>query len=123
VAAYHRHKADRIVAEVNNGGEMVAHTIKTIDASVPVKMVHASRGKQTRAEPISAIYEQGRGHHVGSFPKLEDEMCLWVPGMPSPNRMDALVWTATELMGKAAPPQNVTFGSMTKSSRWNDGEN
>ncbi len=49
--------------------------------------------------------------------------CLWVPGMPSPNRMDALVWTATELMGKAAPPQNVTFSSMTKPSRWNDGEN
>lgn len=86
VAAYHRHKADRIVAEANNGGEMVAQTIKTVDATVPVKLVHASRGKQTRAEPISAIYEQGRGHHVGSFPKLEDEMCL---------AGDTLVVTAT----------------------------
>jgi phage terminase large subunit-like protein len=123
VAAYHRHSADRIVAEANNGGEMVALTIKTIDPAVPVKLVYASRGKQTRAEPISAIYEQGRGHHVGNFPKLEDEMCLWVPGMPSPNRMDALVWTATELMGKTVPPQNVIFGSMTKISRWSDGDN
>lgn len=99
IAAYHRHKADRIIAEGNNGGEMVSLTIKTIDPSVPVRLVHASRGKQTRAEPISAIYEQGRGHHVGSFPQLEDELCLWQPGMAnSPNRLDALVWAMTDLM-------------------------
>jgi phage terminase large subunit-like protein len=98
VAAYHRHKADRIVAESNNGGEMVAQTIKTVDPSVTVRLVHASRGKQTRAEPVSAVYEQGRGHHVGSFPALEDELCLWMPGMPSPNRLDALVWAISELM-------------------------
>lgn len=98
VAAYHRHKADRIIAESNNGGEMVSQTIKTVDPSVPVRLVHASRGKQTRAEPISAIYEQGRGHHVGSFPALEDELCLWQPGMGnSPNRLDALVWAFTDL--------------------------
>lgn len=98
VAAYHRHKADRIVAEGNNGGEMVTQTIKTVDPSVPVRLVHASRGKQTRAEPISAIYEQGRGHHIGSFPALEDELCLWMPGMASPNRLDALVWAASDLI-------------------------
>ena len=98
VTAYYRHKADCIVAESNNGGEMVALTIATVDAKVPVRLVHASRGKQTRAEPVSAVYEQGRGHHVGSFPALEDEMCLWIPGDPSPNRMDAKVWASTELM-------------------------
>ena len=98
VAAYHRHKADRIVAEGNNGGEMVTQTIKTVDPLVPVRLVHASRGKQTRAEPISAIYEQGRGHHIGSFPALEDELCLWMPGMASPNRLDALVWAASDLV-------------------------
>lgn len=103
VAAYHRHRADRIVAEANNGGEMVEQTLKTVDPSVPVRLVHASRGKQTRAEPISAIYEQGRGHHVGNFPALEDELCLWIPGMPSPNRMDALVWAATDLVQR--PPR------------------
>lgn len=98
VTAYHKYKANRIVAESNNGGEMVASTIAQVDSSVPVQLVHASRGKQTRAEPVAAVYEQGRGHHVGIFPALEDEMCLWIPGDPSPNRMDALVWAATELL-------------------------
>jgi len=100
VVAYHKYKADCIVAESNQGGEMVELTIKTIPEAknIPVRLVHASRGKQTRAEPISAIYEQGRGHHVGSFAQLEDEMCLWIPGDPSPNRMDALVWAASELL-------------------------
>jgi hypothetical protein len=98
VVAYHRHKADRIVAEANNGGEMVALTIATVDENVPVTLVHASRGKQTRAEPIASIYEHGRGHHVGNFPTAEDEMCLWTPGDKSPNRLDAVVWAGTELM-------------------------
>jgi phage terminase large subunit-like protein len=99
ITAYHRLKADCIVAEANQGGEMVALTIATVDPTVPVKLVHASRGKHTRAEPVAATYEQGRGHHVGQFPALEGEMCLWVPGDESPNRMDALVWVATELLG------------------------
>jgi phage terminase large subunit-like protein len=98
VQAYHRHQADRIVAEVNNGGEMVELTIRTVDDKVAYKAVHASRGKRTRAEPIAALYEQGRVHHVGTFAELEDEMCDWEPEMPSPNRMDALVWALTELM-------------------------
>lgn len=100
VIAYHKYNADRIVAEDNNGGEMVETTIKQVDRSVPVTRVHASRGKQTRAEPVSAIYEQGRVHHVGSFSQLEDEMCLWVPGDASPNRMDALVWALTKLAAR-----------------------
>lgn len=108
ITAYHRAKADCIVAEKNNGGEMVASVIKqaVINArkkdptvgEVPVKLVWASRGKQTRAEPVATLFEQGRGHHVGSFPALEDELCEWEPGMESPNRLDALVWAYTALM-------------------------
>uniref|UniRef100_A0A6M3ME34 Putative terminase n=2 Tax=viral metagenome TaxID=1070528 RepID=A0A6M3ME34_9ZZZZ len=98
VTLYHKLKADRIVAEVNQGGEMVSAVIHQVDPSVPVKMVHASRGKATRAEPISAKYEKGMIHHVGKFEKLEDEMCLWIPGDPSPNRLDALVWSFTDLL-------------------------
>lgn len=97
VTAYHKHEADCIVAEKNNGGEMISAVIATVDPNIRVKLVHASRGKQTRAEPVAAVYEHGRGHHVGSFPKLEDEMCLWTPGEDSPNRMDAMVWGFTEL--------------------------
>lgn len=103
VTAYHKYKADRIIAEANNGGEMVALTIAQVDSAVPVELVSASRGKQTRAEPIAAQYEQGRVHHVGNFGALEDEMCLWIPGDSSPNRMDALVWALTPLMLSAQP--------------------
>jgi phage terminase large subunit-like protein len=71
--------------------------IGTIDHAPPVALVHASRGKHTRAEPIALLYEQGKVHHVGAFPRLEDEMCSWLPGQASPNRMDALVWVLTEL--------------------------
>lgn len=95
--AYSRWKADRIVAEINNGGEMVEHTLRTVDAVLPITTVTASRGKQTRAEPISALYAQGRVHHVGVFSTLETQMTTWVPGDRSPDRMDALVWALTEL--------------------------
>jgi hypothetical protein len=98
VRLYHDLQADCIVAESNQGGEMVSTVISQVDSSVPVRLVHASRGKRTRAEPIAAQYEQGRAHHVGQFEALEDEQCLWMPGSPSPNRMDALVWAMTELM-------------------------
>lgn len=97
VAAYHRWRADEIVAESNQGGEMVAATLAAVDPDVPVRMVHASRGKQVRADPVAALYEHGRVHHVGPFPKLEDELCLWLPGGPSPNRLDALVYAITAL--------------------------
>lgn len=105
VEAFRRHQADRIVAEVNQGGDMVRYVLETIDKNVPLKMVRASRGKVARAEPISALYEQGKVHHVGAFHKLEDQMCTWEPGMPSPDRMDALVWGLTELMLVGADPR------------------
>lgn len=103
VAAYHRHSADEIVAESNQGGEMVALTIATVDPDVPVRLVHASRGKQVRADPVAALYEHGRVHHVGAFSYLEDEMCLWLPGGPSPNRLDALVYAITALELQSSP--------------------
>ena len=80
IAAYHAHAADRIVAEVNNGGDMVEATLRMIDPNVPFRAVRASRGKTARAEPVAAFYEQGRVHHVGAFPRLEDQMCAFVPG-------------------------------------------
>jgi phage terminase large subunit-like protein len=86
------------VAEVNNGGDMVELTVRMVDPKVSYKKVSASRGKLTRAEPVAALYEQGKVHHVGTFAEMEDEMCTWLPGDPSPNRMDALVWALTELM-------------------------
>ncbi|MHB8928934.1 MAG: DNA-packaging protein [Bacillota bacterium] len=100
VAAYNKYKADRVVAEVNNGGDMVEHTVRTVDQNVAYTAVHASRGKVIRAEPVSALYEQGRVHHVGTFGNLEDQLCSWEPtsGQKSPDRLDALVWLVTELM-------------------------
>lgn len=99
VKAYRDFKADRIIGEVNNGGDMVEMTIRNVDQNVSYKSVTASRGKAIRAEPIAALYEQGRVHHVGAFPQLEDEMCDFDPitTTKSPNRMDALVWALTEL--------------------------
>jgi len=98
VTGYYNFKADRIVGEVNFGGDMVESIIRVVDKSVSFKKVHASRGKAIRAEPVSALYEQGRIHHVGFFPDLEDQMCEWVLGDKSPDRLDALVWAITELM-------------------------
>ena len=107
VSAYRSYQADRIVGEVNNGGEMVGFTILTIDSTVAYKAVHASRGKATRAEPVSALYERGFIHHVGAFPQLEDQMCTWLPGEKSPDRMDALVWALTELFLEAGDDETV----------------
>lgn len=98
VRAYGEFAADRIVAEVNQGGEMVTHVLRTVDRNVPISTVHAARSKHTRAEPVAALYEQGRIHHVGAFPQLEDQLCAWTPGESSPDRLDALVWAFTELM-------------------------
>jgi phage terminase large subunit-like protein len=109
IVAYRAHGADRIVAEVNNGGEMVEATIRMIDPNVPFTAVHATRGKVVRAEPIAALYEQGRIHHVGGFAKLEDQMCGWTPDQDrkhgSPDRVDALVWALTELLVEPMPSQ------------------
>ncbi len=112
IAAYRAHCADRIVAEVNNGGEMVEATLRVIDPNLPVVGVRASRGKVTRAEPVAALYEQGRVHHIGAFPQLEDQMCSLVRGGHdgvdgrgarfSPDRVDALVWALTDLVAPMA---------------------
>jgi len=104
ISAYRTHHADRIVAERNNGGDMVEATLRMVDQNVPVTTVWASRGKVTRAEPISALYEQGRMHHVGTFPQLEDQMTNFTSDFDreaagySPDRLDAMVWAATELL-------------------------
>lgn len=102
IAAYHRHQADAIVAEVNNGGDMVEHTIHTYDRSIRVEQVRASRGKATRAEPVVALFEQNRAHLLGTFPKLEHQLTNWVPGekksITSPDRLDAMVWAFWSLM-------------------------
>ena len=105
VSAFEGYKADRIVAEQNFGGAMVESTIRSIHAHVAIRMVVASRGKQVRAEPIAAFYEQHRVHHVGEFATLEDQMTSWDPSAngPSPDRVDALVWALTDLMGQRAP--------------------
>jgi phage terminase large subunit-like protein len=98
VDVYNRWNADRIVAEVNQGGEMVRELLTQVDAAVPIKTVHATRGKRARAEPVAAFYEQGRVSHVGGFTALEDEMCSVIGEGASPDRLDALVWAVTELM-------------------------
>ncbi len=99
VALFHRHGADRIVAEVNQGSALVEATLRVVDGNVPYRGVHASRGKIIRAEPVSALYEQGRVHHVGALPALEDQLCTFAPGSArSPDRLDALVYALTELI-------------------------
>lgn len=108
VALYDKYDADRITAERNNGGHMIAVTIGTVRKRLPVKLVWASRGKITRAEPVAALYEQGHVHHGGNFPKLEDEQCDWTQGDPlSPNRLDALVWAISDL-NKINEPQKIS---------------
>jgi predicted phage terminase large subunit-like protein len=101
IATFNKLKADRVVVEVNNGGDMCESVIRMTKGGerIPITKVHASRGKYTRAEPIAALYEQGRAHHVRFFPELEGQMTTYVPGDTSPDRMDALVWAMTELTG------------------------
>ena len=101
VATFDGLGADRVIGEVNNGGEMVELTLRAIDRNIPFKAVHASVGKKARAEPISALYEQGKVFHVQPFEDLEDQLCTWVPDEgPSPDRLDALVWMLSELSGR-----------------------
>jgi len=114
---YRKWSADKIVAEKNQGGEMVSSVLRSVDRSVPVKLVHASRGKVIRAEPISALYEQGRIHHVGMFDKLEDQMCEFSidnvrnSSTGSPDRVDALVWGLSEVFEKIAGRKRLFKGS------------
>ena len=107
---YHARAADRLVAEVNQGGDLVASLLREVDPTVAYRAVHARQGKRLRAEPVAALYEQGRVSHVGAFPELEDEMCSFIGAGDkperSPDRLDALVWALSDLMlarPRAAP--------------------
>ena len=97
VRAYYKHQADRVVVEVNNGGDLVQNLLYTIDKGVPLRSVRATRGKMIRAEPIAALYEQKKVSHCGIFAKLEEQMCFYTGDGKSPDRLDALVWALTEL--------------------------
>lgn len=97
VKAFYQFDADLILAEVNNGGDLVERLLRTVDDNIPYKKVQATRGKMTRAEPIAALYEQKKVSHCGNFVKLEDQMCSFTGEGKSPDRMDALVWALTEL--------------------------
>jgi phage terminase large subunit-like protein len=109
IGAYREFSADRIVAEVNNGGEMVEATIRMVDPDIPFTALRASRGKVIRAEPVAALYEQRRIHHVGAFPVLEDQMAAFTSDYDrkaagySPDRVDALVWAISELLVEQVP--------------------
>lgn len=109
LALYHKWQADQLVAEVNQGGEMVAAVIREADEGVPVTMVRATRGKYLRAAPVAQLYEQGRVRHAGILRALEDEMCAFgpdgLPGGKSPDRLDALVWAVTALALGKKPPE------------------
>ncbi len=113
IELYHLYGADRIVAERNQGGEMVRYTFKTIDETIPIKLVHASRGKFARAEPVSSLYERGRVKHVRGLDLLEDQMVQWEPlgSTGSPDRLDAMVWAVTELAlkGISRPELNLAY--------------
>ncbi len=98
ISLYHKYKADCIIGEANNGGDMIEALLRAVDPNVAYKKVHASRGKVTRAEPVAMLYEQARVHHVGNHPELEDQLCTWEQGMDSPDLLDSAVWGFTELM-------------------------
>jgi len=104
IDAFIIHQADRIIGEVNNGGDMVEHTLRTVNGTVPYTAVHASRGKRLRAEPIAALYEQEKVFHAPNLATLESQMVSWTPETPSsPDRLDALVWGMTDLSQKGRP--------------------
>lgn len=114
VNAYFDHEADCIVAEVNNGGDYLGSVLRHVNSQVPYRQVRATRGKAVRAEPVSALYEQRRVHHVGSFPELEEQMCAMIPGVDTGNddRVDALVWAVTELRGLSGGDWLGVYGTL-----------
>jgi phage terminase large subunit-like protein len=122
VDAYHDWKADAIVAEKNYGGEMVANTIRTVPRGTEAAIVdaNATTGKSIRAQPVSSFYQQGRGHHCGKFDQLELELCTWEPNaeppMPSPNRLDALVWAAHDLILGPTQETEISIPALRRSS-------
>ncbi len=111
VRLYDSLDADCVVAEVNQGGELVAEMLRQVSPALPLRMVRATRGKYLRAEPVAALYEQGQVHHIGAWPELEDQMCDFAPGgmssAESPDRVDALVWALTELMLEQKPEPRI----------------
>lgn len=114
VMAYHEFHADHIVAEVNAGGDYLQSVLRHVDAYVPYKVVRASRGKQIRAEPVAALYEQRRIHHVGMLPELEQQMCEWIPGITgkSPDRLDACVYALSALNGLSGGGWGDAYGAV-----------
>lgn len=111
VDAYRRHRADAVVCEVNQGGDLVAATLRTVDPSLPVRAVRATRGKRLRAEPVAALYEQGKVRHAAALPALEDQMAGYTgaAGEASPDRLDALVWALTDLAFDRPPARSREF--------------
>ncbi|HUB09448.1 MAG TPA: terminase family protein [Myxococcales bacterium] len=112
ISLYRKLAADRVVGEGNNGGELVEENLRVEDPTVPFSLVWASEGKRTRAEPIAALYEQGKVHHVGMFAELEDQMCTWAAltsGERSPDRLDALVWLCAEFLPMLQGPATAKF--------------
>ena len=130
VGAFRRHEADRVIVEVNQGGDMVAQVLRSVDPSLPIEEVRATRGKYVRAEPVAALYEQGRIHHVGSFTELEDQMVAFTPTTAadrsdgtSPDRVDALVWALTALFPQMTskidrPKPKITSGPQGAQQGW-----
>ena len=125
VAAFEEHDADRIVAEGNQGGELVRANLNTVKPNLPIRIVHASRSKQARAEPVAALYEQGKITHLEPFPALEDQLCTWEPlsGDESPDRLDALVWAMTDLMLKHVRPPPMVAPVIVGTPRMWPGDN
>lgn len=111
---YDLYQADRVVAEVNNGGDYIGNLLHTVSPNIPFRAVRASRGKALRAEPVSALYEQRRIHHAGTYPFLEDQMCQWSPlDTESPDRLDALVWAFADLHDLVHASWKDAFGIVT----------
>lgn len=117
-AAYHEWRCDRVVVEVNQGGDLVEKLLRTVEPGLPVEAVRATRGKYTRAEPVAALYEQGKIHHAAQLEELERQMTTYVPGDASPDRLDALVWAVTGLglVGYAEP--EITTSERKRVIRW-----
>ena len=120
VFRYKMHKADRIVAESNQGGDLVDRILRQVDDNVCVKLIHASKGKYSRAEPVASRYEQGRVHHIGIHRELEDQLCSYSPEFTkkSPDRLDALVYAITELDSKRVIDVRIDSNANTKDVSW-----
>ena len=129
VEAFHRHRADRLVAEVNQGGDLVEANLRNVRRDLPIYTVHAKHAKRVRAEPVAALYEQGRVHHVGSLATLEDQYVTWEPDVveggkhvktDSPDRLDAAVYAITDLMIDRNPDAGTAHGGFVLGTSFED---